>query len=156
MIAYRIIKKKYKASAWTGYGAQMHGGRWNPKGFPMLYLATSISLAMLETLVHFESGALLEEYLLLSIEIDDEEIIILDRECLPSNWSERVIPDDTRALGNNWLNSCDSIGLIVPSVIVPQENNLLVNPQHPGFRPFLNSVIITDHLFDPRLNNMSK
>ncbi|WP_445496218.1 hypothetical protein [Photorhabdus sp. SF281] len=59
-------------------------------------------------------------------------------------------------LGNNWLNVGYFIGLIVPSVVVPHENNLLVNLQHPSFRPSLNSVIITDHLFDPRLNNISK
>ncbi|OCQ54545.1 RES domain protein [Photorhabdus australis subsp. thailandensis] len=133
----------------------MYGGRWNLKGVPMLYLATSISLAMLETLVHFEDGALLEEYLLLSIEIDDKEIIILDRKYLPSNWNERVIPDDTRILGSDWMSYGDSVGLIVPSVIVPQENNLLVNPQHPGFQYFLNTVTISDHSFDSRLTKRS-
>ncbi|MHA7844679.1 RES family NAD+ phosphorylase [Serratia sp. D1N4] len=151
MIGYRIVKTKFLDSAWSGYGAQQYGGRWNHKGKAMIYLATSVSLAMLECLVHFDDAALLQHYTLLSIEVSDAEIITLEPSALPANWQQLTAPQETMDIGSEWLDSATSVGLLVPSAVVPMENNLLINPQHADFATYLASAQAIPHLFDARL-----
>lgn len=151
MIGYRIVKTKYLDSAWSGYGAQQYGGRWNHKGNAMIYLATSVSLAMLECLVHFDEAALLQHYTLLSIEVADTDLITLEPSALPANWQQLTAPQETMDIGSEWLDSGTSVGLLVPSVVVPMENNLLINPQHADFAACIASVRAVPHLFDTRL-----
>lgn len=151
MIGYRIVKTKFLDSAWSGYGAQQYGGRWNHKGKAMIYLATSVSLATLECLVHFDDAALWQHYTLLSIEVPDTEIITLAPSALPVNWRQLTAPQETMDIGSEWLDSGISVGLLVPSAVVPMENNLLINPQHADFAPCLTRVQAIPHRFDARL-----
>lgn len=151
MIGFRIVKTKYLDSAWSGYGAQQYGGRWNHKGKAMIYLATSVSLAMLECLVHFDDSALLQHYTLLSIEVSDTDIIALEPSALPANWQQLTAPQETMDIGSEWLDSGSSVGLLVPSSVVPMENNILINPQHTDFAAYLASVQAMPHRFDLRL-----
>ncbi|ANC39600.1 RES family NAD+ phosphorylase [Hafnia alvei] len=151
MMGYRIVKTKFANSAFTGQGAKQFGGRWNRMGSPMVYLASSISLAMLECLVHLESARLTEFYSLFSIEIDDRDISSLDVSVLPAQWRQDEISSVTADMGSQWIASKVSVGLRVPSVIVPQENNLLLNPQHPKFERYLTTVAEIPHAFDERL-----
>lgn len=151
MIGYRIVKTKYLDTAWSGYGAQQYGGRWNHKGKAMIYLATSVSLAMLECLVHFDDVALLQHYTLLSIDVSDTDIVTLDPAALPANWQQLTAPQETMDIGSEWLNSGSSVGLLVPSVVVPMEKNLLINPQHTDFMAYLTNAQAVAQIFDSRL-----
>lgn len=151
MRLYRIVKTKHLATAWSGSGAQLFGGRWNPPGKPVVYLATSISLAILEIMVHLQNSLLLQAYTLLSIEIPDDKLPRLDLSQLPSDWKDPSPPDSTQSLGEQWLLAGESVGLRVPSVIVPSEFNAIMNPLHADFAALLETVQTEVMVFDPRL-----
>lgn len=151
MILYRIVMRRYLASTWTGYGAEIYGGRWNHKGHAAIYLASSVSLAMLETLVHIQDSSTLSEFELFQIEIDDSNIMQLQPQDWPADWRTDPAPAATMDIGTEWLESQSSLGLLVPSTLVPSENNLLVNPRHPDFQTCLDSAKPLPFVFDPRL-----
>lgn len=151
MKLFRIVKTKHLATAWSGSGAQLYGGRWNPPGKPVVYLATSISLAILEIMVHLQSSMLLQAYTLLSIEVPEEMLPALDASALSDDWKDPSPPDSTQSLGETWLQAGESVGLRVPSVIVPSEFNAIMNPQHADFAALLESVRNEPMIFDARL-----
>ncbi|AJJ62161.1 RES family NAD+ phosphorylase [Yersinia aldovae] len=151
MMLYRIVMRRYLASTWTGYGAEMYGGRWNHKGHAAIYLASSISLAMLETLVHIHDSTTLSEFELFQIEINDGSIMLLQPQDWPSEWRSDPAPVAAMDVGTEWLKSESSVGLLVPSTLVPSENNMLVNPHHKDFQGCLKSVKPLSFAFDPRL-----
>jgi len=127
---WRITRKVDVDTAFTGGGASIFGGRWNGKGTRLVYTSASIALATLETLVHVDVKNPLDLYVLIPIEIPSEDILDLDPSFLPLDWKESFIR--TRELGDAWAESLASLGLRVPSVIVP-ECNVLLNPLHPRF-----------------------
>ena len=129
--AWRIVKAKFAASAFDGEGARRFAGRWNSKGTPMVYTAGSQALAVLELLVHLEDSDLLKHYRLIPVTFDNAMVKVLDLKTLPTNWNRRPTPTSVRALGDAWIASGDSAVLQVPSVVVPGENNYLLNPRHP-------------------------
>jgi len=148
---YRIVKTKHLATAWSGTGAQLYGGRWNPPGKPVVYLATSISLAILEIMVHLQNSVLLQAYTLLSIEVPEEMLPVLDASTLSADWKDPSPPDSTQSLGEEWLLDGESVGLRVPSVIVPSEFNAIMNPLHADFAALLETIETEAMVFDPRL-----
>lgn len=89
---YRIVHNRYLATAWTGYGAETYGGRWNHKGHAAIYLASSVSLAMLETLVHVEDSATLNDFNLFQITIPDNAIMVLQQQDWPRGWRDDPHP----------------------------------------------------------------
>ncbi|WP_108650885.1 RES family NAD+ phosphorylase [Dongshaea marina] len=151
MKGYRIVKSEYLSSAWSGYGAELYGGRWNSKGHKAVYCATSISLAMLEILVHINSEALLNDYVLLEIELTEDDVMGLHSSDLPTSWNAEPATEETQELGDEWLQSQLSVALLVPSVVVPQEMNLLLNPLHPEFTGIIQKAARLPVLFDRRL-----
>ena len=152
MILYRLSKSHFADSAWTGYGARQFGGRWNHKGIAAVYLATSVSLALLEILVHLNDDDILAAYSLFSIEVDEKEIQRLEAVSLPENWRDVITPTSTMDIGSEWLTSHSSLGLMVPSTLVPTEYNVMLNPKHALYAGSLASVKRLDFAFDPRLN----
>lgn len=151
MIFYRLVTRRYASEAWTGSGANQYGGRWNHKGHPAVYVASSVSLAALEILVHVHNDSTLRQYSLFSIEIADEQIEYLDKNWLPSDWQENPAPLSTMDLGTAWLEANSAVALVLPSCVIPLENNALLNPQHPQFNDLLQSVKEHAFAFDPRL-----
>lgn len=112
---------------WDGAGAGAHGGRWNPAGIPIIYAAGSLSLAMLERLVQRRNlgrTVLVEAEVPADLAIED----LLDRP--PPNWRALGSPE-AAAAGGEWAASRRTPLLRVPSALVPQEANYLVNPAHP-------------------------
>lgn len=99
----------------------------------MVYVAESQSLAVLEVLVHLDSPALLEKYVFLEVDFDASLGIDLDHSSLPKNWQSDPVPEATQAIGDQWVLSGDSAVLGVPSVLVPEESNFILNPRHPDF-----------------------
>jgi RES domain-containing protein len=149
--AWRIVKRKHVKNAFSGDGARLFGGRWNNPGVPLIYTATSQSLAALEILVHLEAPELLEKYVLLGVEVEDSLIVDVDQSRLPKNWRANPAPPGVRAIGDEWVASRLSAVLRVPSVIVPSERNLLLNPLHRDFAR-LKMVNSSTFRFDPRLS----
>ena len=139
------------APAWDSEeGAFRFGGRWNSPGRPMIYAAATASLAVLEVLVHLDLPPELvpDDYRLLALNVpDDLAVETLDHA------PERE--DDCRLIGDRFLDQADALGLRVPSVIVPHEHNILLNPRFAG----ADRVGIQSNdpfRFDPRLLDIAR
>lgn len=121
----------YRADDMTGAGAAKDGGRWNSTGHSMVYSSESISLACLETLVHINSTLPLNRYL---VAIDIPQAIWESRETLiPGSlvgWDAEPAGLTSSEYGDKWLDSKRTLIIQVPSVIVPEEHNVLINPLH--------------------------
>ena len=125
MIFYRLAKAAF--TALDGEGARLFGGRWNSVGRPMIYAAACPSLAVLEVLVHLDLPIDLmpDDYRLLAIEIPGDA---------PVERLERTPADAETclAIGDDFLTRGAALALLVPSVVVPQERNALINVRHAG------------------------
>lgn len=135
----------------AGDGALRTPGRWHTRGRRVVYCAPNPAAALLEILVHFEIEIqdLPVRYRVLKIEAPDEmhiERVAVDQ--LPADWPERT--EVTRALGDNWLARGSSALLTVPSAIVPETFNVLLNPAHEDARRVV-IVETGEHAIDPRL-----
>jgi RES domain-containing protein len=134
-VVWRLTKTKYAASALSGYGSVLHGGRWHARGRPVVYCASSAALALLETLVHVERPDLLRfAYVALPVTVPEGLIERLADEALPADWRAWPHPASTQVLGSRWFDEQRSVALDVPSAVVPHERNVLINPLHPAFR----------------------
>lgn len=148
MIVYRISSCRFIDDL-SGRGAAMYGGRWNSEGIYVLYTAGSPSLAMLESLVHF-GGRVVGDYCQVALEIPDESIQELKAADLPENWRESPPPDILKAFGNKFIVQGKFLMLKVPSVLVPDESNYLLNPAHPAFGK-IRILVKSKIRFDERL-----
>ncbi len=148
---FRIVKNKWQNSAFDGEGARLYGGRWNSKGIPCVYLASSESLAILEILVHLEKTSILEHFTLLTFEFNENQLMALNTENLPGNWKGDPAPQETADIGDEWLNSNSCLALKLPSTIVPRETNYLININHVDFAKAFSSVKIQNFELDNRL-----
>ncbi|GAA0727846.1 RES family NAD+ phosphorylase [Aquimarina litoralis] len=149
MLVYRIAKQKYIRDL-TGIGAKTVGGRWNPKGVAVLYTSTSSSLSVLEVLAHLPAAYFPDNMALATIEVPNELISTIDIKELPKDWNK--IPPSTgiQHFAMNWISENKYLGLKVPSIIVPREQNLLINPLHPNF-DLVKLIEIEPFDFDSRL-----
>lgn len=130
MLVYRLSKRDYLSTAFSGEGARLAGARWNSRGLAMTYTSASISLAMLELLVQGLSPSQLQMYVGLSAVVPDDSLEIAT---LPPDWRNYPHPASTKRYGDEWLKSQCSLVLRVPSAILPLEFNYLLNPNHPRF-----------------------
>lgn len=150
MELYRISREKYVRDI-SGEGARLFGGRWNRKGVPLLYTSQSISLAALEVLVHTSISNIPTDLQLLVLEIPDEvNINGIFVEDLPENWQQYPAPEEVVEIGNEWCTSGKAVGLQVPSVIIPQEYNMVLNPVHADFT-HINIKEVRDFWIDERI-----
>lgn len=127
----------YTADDLSGAGAQASGGRWNRKGTAVVYASGSAALACLETLVHLGASPLPLNRYLVRIEIPDEVFarrMVLD-ELAPAprrvGWDAEPAGKVSLDLGSAWAAGAGAAVLEVPSVILPEEANFLINPHHP-------------------------
>lgn len=148
---YRIVKEKRAETAMDGNGARLYGGRWNSIGRPAVYVAGSESLAILEILVHLKNTKVLDNYVLFTLELDEEDALLLNNEDLPSNWKEEPAPLETAEIGDQWLSSNNSLALAVPSVVVPRELNYILNINHPNFDKLIKTMKRHEISIDTRL-----
>lgn len=129
--AWRITKNKYQDSAFTGEGAEIAGGRWNSQGTRIVYASSSISLSILEILVHLENSSVLSSYSVIPFHFDEKLISVLKEADLPRGWADHPPPVSSQQIGDSWVQDQTSLLLKVPSVVVPLEFNYLLNPAHP-------------------------
>ena len=126
---FRIVQERWAATAMDGEGARLHGGRWNPPGMAAICLAESRALAALEIVVHAPREMLSMEWRVIAVEVPDEWIETARG--LPEAWRDQPSSPTARKFGAAWLAKSKAVGLVVPSVVVPQERNLLLNLRHP-------------------------
>ena len=129
MRAFRIAKAAHLDQVLSGIGAALYPGRWNSRGVAVVYTATGASLAMLEMLAHLPRTTVPSSYLLVEFELPDDSVRPLDP--VPRRFDALPVRGATRAAGDRWIASAGSLGLLVPSAVVPSEHNLLINPAHP-------------------------
>lgn len=144
---------RYPADDLSGGGAKVTGGRWNAQDHAVLYASMTRALACLETVVHLNAGGLPLNRYLVEVAVPDPVWAMARRETLsslPVGWDAEPASLTSIQFGTDWLRAKSSALLILPSVIVAEEFNVLVNPAHPD------AVGITSHkirkwLYDPRL-----
>ena len=130
--AWRIVKEKDAATAFTGEGAAKTGGRWNSRGVAVVYTSCTKSLATLESLVHLNPPVLFK-YVALHLKFDNALVEVSHLENLPADWRSEPPPPSTKAIGDTWLREARAVLLALPSVITG-ETNYLLNPAHPDFK----------------------
>lgn len=147
---WRLVKERHAETAFDGDGARLHGGRWNSPGVRMVYTSGSLALAALETLVHLDTALPLPRFIAFAVRLDPKDILTAE---LPPAYSfGGSLPSlkETRRIGDEWIASGASLGLRVPSAIVPQESNVLLNPAHLRFSTLVIAAP-TAFALDPRL-----
>ena len=149
LAVYRIVKEKHRHQAFDGEGAKLFGGRWNSRGRACVYVAGSQSLAVLEILVHLSAGQPLGQYRMFRLELPVAETLKATR--LPDDWRAEPAPASTAAFGDQWLRQGASLALALPSTIIPDEFNYLINPDHTAFDDLVASAELLDFDLDPRL-----
>lgn len=147
--AWRIVPELHGAGAFSGEGAGTYGGRWNSRGRLAVYTSGTLSLAALETLVHLNPPIALP-YLVYPVEFDAKLVHRPDPASLPSGWRSSPVPAVIQRVGDQWLEKMISVVLAVPSAIIPQETNYILNPAHRDFRKI--RIMKPDRfVFDSRL-----
>lgn len=131
MEVYRVSKKEF--SGLDGLGGLYFSGRWHDAGHKVVYTAQHRSLAALEYLVHLSSAVfLLTDYVITTISIPDEvvkELVTVD--LLSPLWTSMQRMSETRKIGTQFLVKSEKLILQVPSAIIPEEVNFIINPNHP-------------------------
>lgn len=123
----------YQADDLSGAGARASGGRWNQAGVPLVYASETRALACLETVVHLNARGLPLNRYLVAVTIPDDVWTRARTESATSlkvGWDAEPAGQVSIRFGTDWIRSASSALLIVPSVIVPEEFNILVNPTH--------------------------
>ena len=127
---YRIVQAEWARSAMNGEGAWLHGGRWNPPGLHAVYLAQSRALAALEIIVHAPREVWSLEWRIIEVEVPDELIQAVSIADLPAAWQALPSSLTARNFGAKWLRGRRALALKLPSVIIPEEHSLMLNPRH--------------------------
>jgi RES domain-containing protein len=141
------------ARALDGAGNRIVGARWNSPGHGVVYTCVHLSLCVLETHVHFPASQRLSlpQFEAVRLDVPDNagisEISLLE-------WSDLLSTADhegaCRSRGDQWLMEFRDLVLIAPSVVVPEDHNVMLNPEHPRMRDV--SIVSTRRFnFDPRL-----
>ena len=149
MLLWRLTKPEH-APGLDGEGARRWGGRWNSPGVAMVYCASSLALAALELLVHLPPGmrraGALPQFVAVGLDVPDDLLLTLDK-------TEPAPVHDVaaaRAVGDAWVLAGQSLGLCVPSRIIPREINVVLNPSHAAM-PRLTITVQEEFHFDDRL-----
>lgn len=129
---WRITTMRFAQTAFSGEGAKLYGGRWNPKGWEVVYTAETQALALLELIV--QDDPLRAHYVLIPAQLPDELTQTrIESNQLPKGWRTLGSRDVLQTMGLTWLRNAQTAILSVPSVVVPGERNILLNPRHPDF-----------------------
>jgi len=129
MIVYRLSKEPFNHDL-SGKSAELAGGRWNSMGIPILYTSKNRSLCTAEIAVHTPLGIVPKEYYLITIEINLETLEEIKLQDLPDNWKSSPSIPKTKEIGDHFIKKNASLVLKVPSAVVQEEYNYLVNPNH--------------------------
>jgi RES domain-containing protein len=134
MRIWRLSLARYADQAFTGRGSLQSAARWHPVGTVLVYTSGSLALAALEFFVNWNRRSAPEPLVAIPADISEDLILELEHRRLPSGWRAQPIHPATRQIGAGWVKSGTSAVLSVPSVIIPQERNYLLNPAHAAFK----------------------
>lgn len=148
MLLYRITRSPY-ANDLSGTGARLYGGRWNNIGRAMVYTASSRSLATLEALVHLPTAIIPDDFCRITIDAPDDTFEA-DIRTFPPNWNAYPEPEILKRTGDFFLKQNEHLLMKVPSAIVKEEFNFLINPMHPKIAK-VKIVKVEPFTFDERL-----
>ncbi len=146
----------YEADDLSGAGAKISGGRWNAAGDAVVYTSETQALACLETVVHLNAGGLPLNRYLVAVTIPLNIWAAARTETpgsLPVGWDAEPAGRASIQFGAAWLRSGTSTVLRIPSVIVPDEFNVLINPGHADSNRIV-ATKIRKWLYDPRLRRL--
>jgi len=130
MIIYRLANTQFKDD-FKGEGAALFGGRWNSVGMPMFYASSHISLAVLELLVNKRTSAYFNiSFHLIEMQIPNNAILEISSQALKNKWQHDM--EYTQFIGDQFLQESQKWILQVPSAVIEEEHNYLVNPNHPN------------------------
>ena len=152
MFAWRIAKKG-RALDRSGFGASIKGQRWNNANIPAIYAGLTPEIAAMEKLVH--TGSILPpDLLVVRIDLPDDKSLydIPAPGALPEGWNALPGSPAAAAYGDAFLLKGERLGLIVPSAVIPEARNIVINPSHPRMGEVM-MEIIRDFTFDPRLRS---
>lgn len=150
MRLWRITTRKWALDT-ACEGARLHGGRWNPIGHGALYAGTTIEICALEKFVHL--GLVPHPPLVLvAVDVPDDAALYFqpDLKDLPAAWSELPVSAQAQAFGRTWLEPARTLVMLVPSAIIPESTNAVINPAHPAFAQ-VRLTIVRDFSFDARM-----
>jgi RES domain-containing protein len=133
MKAWRLSRFDSQQRTFDREGARLFPGRWNSAGVPVVYASEHLSLAALEVLVHVRIDQVRVTFHGFEITIPDALVEVVPDKQLPKGWDGAPIVAATREFGSTWARDRRSVALSVPSAIVRQERNFVLNPLHPDF-----------------------
>jgi RES domain-containing protein len=128
--AWRILKRGFAGSAFSGEGARRYGGRWNSTGTAVVYTSSGIALAILEWRANLTQWPPPSSVI---IQIEFDASLVWSPPKLPAGWKRWPCPKTNAAVGDNWARSGRTAVLKLPSAVVPAEFNYILNPPHPDF-----------------------
>jgi len=152
---WRISKDtpQYLATDLSGGGAKFTGGRWNRKRTAVVYTSMTIALATLETRAHLGGNLGIRNAFLVRImvppQVWEQRDIVAAGE-LAATWLAEPPGATSIGFGDSWLRGKAAPLLLVPSVIIPEEYNVLINPAHPA-ATLLSAAVLRQYVYDPRL-----
>ncbi len=150
MLVYRVGKTTF-ANDLKGEGARLFGGRWNHPLTPCLYTSASRALAVLEYTVNVNIDDVPRALSITTIKIPPgTDILYLTTAQLPGNWKETPAPGDAKNFGTGLLKSGLHPVIAIPSAVIPEEYNYLVNPLHP-YSGQCKIADISDFVYDVRI-----
>ncbi|MGQ5523045.1 RES family NAD+ phosphorylase [Chitinimonas sp. PSY-7] len=155
MQAWRICDARY-AHDLSGSGAAIYGGRWNPVGTPAVYVALNPATAALETFAHLGNHDK-QQRVLVTLTLPDEPTLYthLGESDLPAGWDSLPPGPASMECGEQFLLSAAHLGLVLPSILVPEARNIVLNPRHPGFAQ-VTVAQMRPFTFDARLYGKSQ
>jgi len=132
MRVWRIARQPYCKDR-AGTGSRLYGGRWTPPGTAAIYASGSIALAALEVLVQARKPP--PDLVLVAIDIpDNAKLTEPERKDLPEDWASPLPSETSQAWAKRWCEAAGTLALAVPSIIVPEERNYLINVAHPRMK----------------------
>jgi len=152
--AWRIDKGERAAQSFSGAGAALEGGRWNSAGVRAVYASEHLAMAAQEKYVHMPKplprGS---RFVKFAIRFGRLPVKALSAADLPPDWRTEPVPPSTQAAGDAWIASGETAILAVPSVLIPEERNFVLNPAHPDFRRLVIGKP-EPFAFDPRMERL--
>ena len=148
---WRVVLADDAPKAFTGEGARIYGGRWNHEGIAVVYVCENLALALLEKFVHLGDEGKNLEFVYIKAEIPDNvRVDVIQDKDLPIDWKIYEAPKSTQDLGAAWVQAGTSAVLRVPSVIVPEEFNYILNIAHSDFIK-IKRYDLVPFSYDPRI-----
>lgn len=129
--AWRLVRAARADDAFTGEGARLYGGRWNPAGTRATYVSATRSLAALEVLVHQAERVPSGSFLFFEVRFQESLVTKVSENDLPANWRTFPPQKSTVEIGGDWIAAHASAVLEVPSILIPEESNFVLNFEHP-------------------------